>query len=368
MQHVKGLDTLRAFAVFLVIIEHFGVWFDDTSPSGRFIRQVIIPDGGFGLQLFFVLSGFLITGILLEARDNAGSKGLILRNFYVRRALRIFPIYYLLVAALYLVRYPDIREHIGYYLTYTFNVVCHRTNSWNSFSHTWTLDVEEQFYLLWPVAVLFTPGKYFRQMALAAIATGIATTWYAINRQGHMAPLLVQNSLDAFALGGLYAWHHQQPKRESWFRRKLLPAAIVATTAYFIIKGALLTGTMKNDWLFLTKTINSIVALQLIIIVVNAREGLVKKYLLENAALNYLGKISYGIYLYHYVYINYCCGIVNAFFYKITLPAPTLNAIIHDHHVDYWLQVAIMVVVAAVSYRFIEQPLLKLKDKFSYKE
>lgn len=367
MQQIKGLNTLRAFAVFFVIIEHFGVWFDDTSPSGSFIRHAIIPDGGFGVHLFFVLSGFLITGILLKERDTGGSKGLILRNFYVRRALRIFPIYYLLVAGLYLVRYPDVREHIGYYLTYTFNVVCHRTNSWNSFSHTWSLDVEEQFYLLWPVAVLFTPGKYFRHLALAAIAIGIATTWYAINRQGHMGPLLVQNNLDAFALGGLYAWYRQQPEQEVWFRRKLLPAAIMANIAYCTIKIALLMGTVKNDWLFLAKTTNSIVALQLIVIVVNAREGLLKKYLLENPALNYLGKISYGIYLYHYVYINHYCGTVNAFFYKITLPVPLLNSIIHDHHVDYWLQVTIIVIIAAISYRFIEQPILTLKDRFSYK-
>ncbi len=65
MEKIKGLDTLRAFAVFFVIIQHFGVWFDYTSPSGKFITNVLIPDGGFGVNLFFVLSGFLITSILL---------------------------------------------------------------------------------------------------------------------------------------------------------------------------------------------------------------------------------------------------------------------------------------------------------------
>lgn len=119
MEKIKGLDTLRAFAVIFVIIAHFGVWFDGTSFSGKLLKNVLIPDGAFGVTLFFVLSGFLITSILLKDRESSGPKSLLVRDFFARRALRIFPIYYLLIAILYLVNYPGIRASAWYDLTYT---------------------------------------------------------------------------------------------------------------------------------------------------------------------------------------------------------------------------------------------------------
>ena len=157
MEKIKGLDTLRAFAVFFVIIQHFGVWFDYTSPSGKFITNVLIPDGGFGVNLFFVLSGFLITSILLKAKSAArdDQRLTLVKNFFIRRALRIFPIYYLLLFFLFFIDYPDIRHYFVYFVTYTSNILSWLTNSWNSFSHTWTLAVEEQFYLLWPWLIIF---------------------------------------------------------------------------------------------------------------------------------------------------------------------------------------------------------------------
>ncbi len=368
MKKIKGLDTLRAFAVFFVIIEHFGVWFDDTSWSGRVIRGILIPDGGFGLDLFFVLSGFLITSILFNAKDSAGNDHplVIIKNFFVRRALRIFPIYYLLIGVLCLANYPGIKEHIGYYLTYTINLFCFRTHTWTSFSHTWTLDVEEQFYLLWPWFIIFINERYFKYVAAAAIAIGIVSSYYAMSVEGRIGPLLVFNSLDAFAIGGLYAWARRDAVRLGKFEKGLIPFVIASTVFYFGWKIALFNNSADQYWLFVLKTASIIISLWLIIRVVNNRSKWIGKYFLESRFLNFIGRISYGLYLYHYVYINGYCGAVNAFIYNRTLPYPQLNKIVHDHHVDYWIQVAIMILISALSFKLIEEPLLRLKTRFTY--
>jgi len=370
MKNIKGLDTLRAFAVFFVIIEHFGVWFDDTSTSGKIIRYILIPDGGFGVDLFFVLSGFLITSILFKARRDAQNNKplIIIKNFFIRRALRIFPIYYLLLFVLFLVKYPGIKEHMGYYSTYTANFLFYRTNAWNSFSHTWTLDVEEQFYLLWPWLIIFIKERYFKYVAFICIATGIISTYIAIV-QGHIAPFLVFNCIDAFAIGGLYAWARlgvaENKKFETIIKRVVV---VVALGIYFYWKVTPQFTDYPVYGLFLVKVVNSIIAVWLIILVVNNRSEWVAKYILGNRFLNFIGKISYGIYLYHYVYIVGYCNEVNHLLYQVTLPYPRINKTIHDHHVDYWIQVSAIIIIATLSYKLIEQPLLKFKKKFNYSE
>ena len=367
MQQIKGLDTLRAFAVFFVIIEHFGVWFDDTSFSGRLIKTVLIPDGGFGVDLFFVLSGFLITSILFNAKhaDHNRKPFVIIKNFFIRRALRIFPVYYMLLVLLYIVNYPGLREHIGYYLSYTANILCYRTNSWNSFSHTWTLDVEEQFYLLWPWLVIFINDRYFKYVAIAAIFTGIISTYIAMNVLRHIGPLLVLNCIDAFAIGGFYAWARQNEQAGKLFTGAINKMGLIALAMYFYWKISVFCG-YNSYGLFMSKTANSLVAIWLIIAVIKNKSEWIRKYILENRFLNYIGKISYGIYLYHYVYINGYCNPFNHWLYNITLPYPSFNRVIHDHHCDYWIEVSIIILIAAVSYKLIEKPLLSLKGRFNY--
>jgi peptidoglycan/LPS O-acetylase OafA/YrhL len=93
MKYIKGLDTVRAFAVFFVIIAHWGPHTFNNAPFLTFIFTKIVPDGMFGVDVFFVLSGYLIPRILLDARQKSveNNKVSIIKNFYIRRALRIFP-------------------------------------------------------------------------------------------------------------------------------------------------------------------------------------------------------------------------------------------------------------------------------------
>src|SRR6185369_2455289 len=161
MKYVKGLDTLRAFAVILVLLGHWGLPVTLGS-TGKFLFTGLVPNAPFGVDLFFVLSGFLITNILLNAANSNENRFVTMRNFIVRRTLRIFPIYYLAIFTLALIGDPFIREHLWWFLTYTSNILCFKQNSWNSFSHTWSLSVEEQFYLMWPWLMIFVRLRYLK--------------------------------------------------------------------------------------------------------------------------------------------------------------------------------------------------------------
>src|SRR5438045_1535479 len=148
-EHMPALDGLRAVAVAAVLFAHF----NPKSWSHPLVRL-----GHVGVILFFVLSGFLISGILLGSRDDiddgAVRRSACLRIFYVRRALRIFPIYYLTLFAVTLAGYQPVRERLGWLLSYTENVCAVFFGADFMYAeHFWSLCVEEQFYLVWPAII-----------------------------------------------------------------------------------------------------------------------------------------------------------------------------------------------------------------------
>ena len=210
MKYVKGLDTLRALAVIVVILAHWWIPMDINDSNKEFIFwfKGLIPDGGFGVDLFFVLSGFLITGILLDAVKNDGNqKWKIIKNFIVRRALRIFPIYYLTIVLLVWIGYPFIKDHLFWFLLYISNIEVFRAEEWNAFSHTWSLSVEEQFYLIWPWFIVFVREKYIKYVLFLSILIGVFTAMYVIKiEQKWMGYVLMPTCMQAFGIGGLYAY------------------------------------------------------------------------------------------------------------------------------------------------------------------
>ncbi len=201
------LDGLRALAVLAVLIVH-------TIPPSHWIAQV--QWGQFGVYLFFVLSGFLITGILLDGRSDSGASGNALVPFYARRALRIFPVYYLTVAVLAACGDQAILHNLRWHLTYTSNVErAVRFVHPGAVDHFWSLCVEEQFYLLWPMAILYLPRRVLEPFVAGVIALGFGyevagalggLSYAQINLQlpGCVAPL---------AIGGLLALHDRTPGR-----------------------------------------------------------------------------------------------------------------------------------------------------------
>src|SRR5437762_7625759 len=138
------LDGLRALAVTAVIAQHY---------------KVLVGGAGYGVHLFFVLSGFLITRILLGERENVETLGITrvraFRQFYVRRMLRIFPLYYFVVIAGIALGVRNAREYAPWLLTYTFNLkMAAQGTVVEPFVHFWSLAIEEQYYLVWPWLIL----------------------------------------------------------------------------------------------------------------------------------------------------------------------------------------------------------------------
>lgn len=198
VKYYEGLNGLRAICVILVLIFHSNIPF-----IGKYM-------GWMGVDFFFVISGFLITGILMDSK----TKKNYFKNFYVRRFLRIFPIYYLVVISLFFSIFVFLfftkktydLSSFPAYLLYLQNIyaVLHNGFYFPLLGHTWSLAVEEQFYLFWPFIVFFFSNKKLFWIALSLILIApILRMYYSLN-DFH---IFYQNSLlhtrfDALAMGG----------------------------------------------------------------------------------------------------------------------------------------------------------------------
>lgn len=241
--HLRSLDGLRGFAVLQVMILH--LWRPETSTTlgtlvGRFTHL-----GWIGVDLFFVLSGFLITGVLLDGRDDPHR----LRNFFARRLLRIAPLYTLfLVATLVLMpvyvrelglgRYPGYQygldaEAWPWYVSYTSNLWMVAQQSFSpgyANSLTWSLAIEEQFYLLWPFVVLWCRPRWLPYWigGIFVAAVGLRAVLVASGSFWMTTYLLTPCRLDTLATGALLACALRSPEvsreRWRWFYRLSLPS------------------------------------------------------------------------------------------------------------------------------------------------
>ncbi len=179
--YIPQFDSIRAIAVILVIIHH---WFETNKVLNFF------PNGALGVNMFFVLSGFLITGILLKAKKQVEAetttRGTAFKNFYIRRTLRIFPIYYLLLFVLWLMHDPAIAKDGVYYFTYTANYLFFSQQFFPArVAHLWSLAVEEQFYLIWPWLIILINRKW-----LPYLIGLFLINWYFIQLYFHQQRLV----------------------------------------------------------------------------------------------------------------------------------------------------------------------------------
>lgn len=344
------LDTLRTFAVILVLFEHW-------LPEGHWFK--ILPFGTIGVTLFFVLSGFLITEILLRSRniaeDNEQKKFHQLKQFYARRTLRIFPIYYITLFVSFILNIQNIRDKFLWFLFYASNIYFFKTQSWNGqLSHLWTLAVEEQFYILWPFVILFVPKKYLFKSIIAFtfigplfrgimffFSDGTETASYFIQ-------ILTPACIDCFGLGAILAYYRINAGND--FSLNSRPAFLFL--AGNILSMAILLLFEEN--IISTALFKFNISVIALFIISKTSIGFtgVMKIIFENKILMYLGKISYGLYLFHnfipMIYLN--SGLV---YFKNGL----LNFII---------QFIMLVAIASISWFLIEKPINGLKKYFSY--
>ncbi|HET7897945.1 MAG TPA: acyltransferase, partial [Flavisolibacter sp.] len=313
-----------------------------------------------GVDIFFVLSGFLITRILLENRKEAETLGTsklqITRNFYIRRFLRIFPIYYAYILVLFILgpkTGTHIRESAPYFLTYTANFYFLQHKWEGMLSHLWSQSVEEQIYLLWPWLMLFLRRTFVLPVILSAIGIGAVCQYF-------YSDIATICCFDGFGLGALLAWACVY--RPDWLTRFYKPSLVLAAICCVFQALRLLPGGGIN--LVPSRILTSLCtcAVILSILLGKGKDAVLSRYILNNPVLIFIGKISYGIYLYHLaVYI---------FFAK---PLNWINErLFAQFFTDFfYLQIAeyscILLGVSYASWRLIEQPILRLKKNYTYR-
>lgn len=325
--------------------------------------------GGLGVGLFFVLSGFLITGILLDAKGTPHYY----RNFYARRTLRIFPLYYAFLFLVFVVApgigllTPALQATLadqGWYWGYLANYKI-AADGWPAFGgvgHFWSLAVEEQFYLLWPLVVAITGRRTFTVLCAALVAAGPVVR-FSLWSAGlpPIANIITPARMDALALGALIAVIARSPDGLARIRRFVGPAGAVAAAA---LAGLLLWvgGWNPREPVIpiAGRTLTSFASAGLIALAITARPESWVQRLLANPFLVYYGVISYGLYVFHPPILILLSGAgvsvgLLPTIWGSQLPGQILFILIGT---------AAATMVAAASFRFFESPILRLKDRF----
>lgn len=371
---IPGLDGIRALGILLVMDFHAG------GVGG-------LQKFGGTMQAFFVLSGFLITGILLRMKESL-PKNQFFGKFYGRRFLRIFPAYYLYLFIVTILIWvsagmpipvrTELQSLVGPQIRYSYlyisNVHAASLNFADTpfLTHFWTLSMEEQFYLLWPIILFFTPKEKFKSLLTAIIliapALRFVTFWVASNQlipnitgDPYVAVFVLPFShIDAFAFGAyITTFKFPQPRRQLAVLAIALP--VIGWLIQYFSYGRVFWDTFGYEFAFISgykylwgySLINYFFALFIQAVV---HEKLFVSFL-NLPALNTMGKMSYGMYIFHYPIIWLITLLRPK--YKSFFPYPDLETAF-----IFLIGLALTLLVASLSYRWFENPINNLKDRW----
>ena len=333
---VPSLDGLRAISIVLVIFSHA------VGTQGFPITVTHVATAELGVRVFFIISGYLISLLLFAEQERHGQISLL--KFYYRRGFRIFPAFYTMIAIIALLAALDVlvlgRNDVLFAVTYTTNY--HYPRSWN-LGHLWSLAVEEQFYLLWPATLLLVGRR--RGLWAAAIFVGLSPLIRIATLRGYLPqPELIGETFqtigDSIAVGCLLAGLRHRLDASIWYKR------FTSSPAFLLVPGIV----VASLWAFRMPTIDyavaqpaSNIAIALIIhwAVMN-HDGVVGR-ILNFRPVVFVGTLSYSLYLWQQLFINrhstalYC---------------------------RFPFNIGCAFAVGAASFYFIEQPMLRLRERF----
>jgi peptidoglycan/LPS O-acetylase OafA/YrhL len=351
MQHLRSLDGIRAIAVVMVMLFHFGYF----------------APGWVGVQVFFVLSGYLITGILLQARDRSFSE--YLSTFYWNRALRIFPLLFVFIGlsgiAYALFGEPSsFKSDWPWLISFGANFARMRSEDLGpAFVHIWSLAVEQQFYILWPLVVFFVPRQGFKFLILGMLALTpilrLAIVETFSEEQYKAAYVLPFAQFDAFAAGSAIAVFGLDRLKYAgrWFAALTAIAAIaglaVLITAYMSSRSAYPASLgyamyLRSGYGYVWGY--SLLNILFMVGIVCAMQGQAR--FLRLSGLVWVGKISYGVYVYHLPLLLLGLALRE----KMQMDA-------HWRPAFFAVWVGVVLLVSDQSYRWLESPFLKLKRR-----
>ena len=335
------LDGLRALAVVAVFVQH-------AMPNAAAVQRV--GPGYYGVTLFFVLSGYLITRILIAERAAvvAGrSLGRSVRGFYVRRALRIMPVFYLTLVTAALLDVPPVRATFWWHASFLSNVYFARRGDWHGVvSPFWTLAIEEQFYLVWPWIVLTTPRARLTAVIVALLAAcPVVRRLYAALGVGPFAIGFVPfGTTDFLLIGALLADLEARGDCAAPWRHRLGRAGLVAGLPTYLLS--------MRGWPLAPSLANAALGFALFWVVdraAAARRG----RLLAASPLRALGTISYGVYVYQTFVMAALDALGPRFF--AGRAASLLGSLP--------LRFVAVVAVAVASWRWLEQPIAERRRR-----
>ncbi|MEX3555720.1 MAG: acyltransferase [Burkholderia gladioli] len=328
MKYRPELDTLRAIAVFAVMLSHWVPGF-----------AYPINWGLVGVYVFFSISGYVITrGLLAEQARTSGK--IDLRRFFTRRVIRIWPIYFATIAFIYFVYPGFVDGGIGWHMLFLSNVFFSIKGAFLFPIHFWSLSVEQQFYLIWPLLLIACYRRNLIIVIACMMVVSPVSRWYFDAHLHNMQAALYSPSsnLDCLAAGALAA---AAEARKSWHLILNMAGALGAVLLSFILMMSIRGNDLWN--ISLTGTAISMISAWLITWLGQAEN---RGRILCNPFTLYIGRISYGIYLYHLMIGNYI-------FYstpigKLPIWVSTISS------------AAITVAVASLSWHLIERPLLSI--------
>lgn len=362
--YIKSLDGVRAIAIILVMAFHAG----------------LVEFGWMGVQLFFVLSGFLITRILWSEKKKDTPLHYKFKKFWVRRSLRIFPLYFgflIFLGITYLVAdFPYYYSRfIPYLSTYTFNYT--RTfEDWiitPLFTHLWSLSIEEQFYFFFPLVIFFTPPRFIKIFMIAVVLLSPLIRLLLGNyftSQGHSEFVVADavywhtlSHLDAFFAGGLISILSLDSKITKPGRWLLFSVILVISAGflnYLLVgeEGSYLlsfgyghgrSANYEHVWYY---TVLNFMFAALVLNLVSDRTNSLIKKVLENPWMVRIGRVSYGMYIFHWAILTY------VFFHFFNM----------ENAGTRWLlfipYLATVYLFSELSFRLFEVKFINMKDRF----
>lgn len=341
--HYPSLDGLRCLAILPIVWHH-------ATPRPL---DGVLGRGPLGVDLFFAVSGFLITSLLLHERRSAGRVDL--RRFWARRSLRIFPLYYLVLGGFtlhaLLLRAPGpardhFLENLPFYATYTSNWLLHgAVDHPIVFAFAWSLAAEEQFYLVWPPVLRWLRGTIapaFVMFVLVALDQAAERGWLAGLLDEGIALRMMRSFATPIGLGALLAIASDSPRLSPIVRRMFGQRWSSAVALAALVGAVVLPLPVLPTHVVMTALVGAC-ALR--------RDHLLAP-MLENRLVRHIGTVSYGIYLLNVSVVSACRRLVG-----------------DDHTVLLFLvSTAASVLVATATYRWVERPFLALRDRFRVPE